>query len=64
MSLFRLSDQLAVWNEWHESLEKRGALEEWERRLSSWNGREPLDGALWARLLEWSQKRSNRCVDK
>jgi hypothetical protein len=52
MSLFRLSDQLAVWNEWHESLEKRGALEEWERRLSSWNGREPLDGALWARLLK------------
>jgi hypothetical protein len=55
MSLVRLSDQLAVWNEWRETLGKRGALEEWERRLSSWNGREPLDAALWARLLEWQR---------
>ncbi len=57
----KLSDQLALREEWRAELKQRGALEAWERKLQAWGGKAPLDGAVWVQLLEWA-KRTGRAA--
>jgi hypothetical protein len=57
MKLTKLSDQLALREEWRATeLKQRGALEAWERKLQAWDGQNPLDGGVWAQLLEWAKR--------
>jgi hypothetical protein len=61
MSFVLLSEQIAVWNDWYQDGLKKGggAIPEWEARLMKWDRKKPLDGDLWARLLEWKKAKDS-----
>ena len=52
-----LNEQQWLWELWKvQRLNGTEAMQTWEGELAGWNGKAPLDGDLWARLLDWGKE--------